>query len=673
MQSSVDKPKLVKVIADAYDFDELTVFLADYFSTRLDHIINPAGTGLLTVVQHVVEYFEGKGNLVDLVRELGKDRPGKVDLLSLLVPVTGIAPVTPVAGGPSSTPVDIDPQVEVDFYFVVEPDRRAVSSKAKTESIYVRIPAVGASTPERFASSSAFALAFDRSGSMQGYKIDVARAAAEYILDAAALIQSRVCVIAFDNRVDTIVPLQKITDPTTHKVAVRSVAPRATTDLFAAWQEAVRSLKSVAAGSDRRVVLITDGLLNTGMVDPVKFQDEVAMLWSREAIATGCVSMGTDWNVDLLNGIASKGGGSIHFIDTVDQAQQALHEAFHASSGLVAANLRAEITLLGRARITQVNGVATSLVAGASRSYPLANQLRTNVEEELVLRVEFPPPPAGSALDILRCRLVYETATTGQSRESPEKMLRIYGEDEHSLKTAPVHQGVLCSAHTALSRQCFRQSLSAYLRDDREQAALLLSQARFALNSGPRTPRGYRMSVGIQAERLRDIERFEGRVPPEYIKEKYIDELSHRDVVWNSLSQLLDRFTGMAAETRRESDDFQIFRWANSMVDEFRHMLPVRGGEDEPFGDHVREADPRRQDESANERFWLQRAEISIPRDEDEGAKPRAQRRPNVRRMRTAVAGGACFGFERRRQGTREELGELMSRYLAIRSSSDRP
>ena len=221
-----------------------------------------------------------------------------------------------------------------------------------------------------------------------------------------------------------------------------------------------------------------------------------------------------------------------------------------------------------------------------------------------------------------------------------------------------------------IPRQGFRQSLSAYLRDDRDQAALLLSQARFALDSGP-TPRGYRMSVGIQAERLRDIERFEGRVPPEYIKEKYIGELSHRDVVWNSLCQLLDRFTGMAAETRRESDDFQTFRWATSMVEEFRQMLPVRSGEDKPFGDYVRETDSHRQGESANEGFWLQRAEISSPRDGDRDTKPRAPRRFDVRRLRTAVVGGACFGFERRRQGTREELGELMSRYLAIRSSSD--
>src|SRR5258708_40031082 len=102
--------------------------------------------------------------------------------------------------------------------------------------------------------------------------------------------------------------------------------------------------------------------------------------------------MGADWNIDLLNKLASVGGGSLHFIDTVSQAEQALHEAFHSRTGVVARNLRVELEPLDSAHISQVNGIATSLSAGSVAIFPMANQLLTNVEEQLVLRLEFPSP-----------------------------------------------------------------------------------------------------------------------------------------------------------------------------------------------------------------------------------------------------------------------------------------
>jgi hypothetical protein len=233
-----------------------------------------------------------------------------------------------------------------------------------------------------------------------------------------------------------------------------------------------------------------------------------------------------------------------------------------------------------------------------------------------------------------------------------------------------VHQGVRSFAHTTLSRQLFRQSLGAYLREDREQADALLSQARTAIESGPRPPRGYRVPVGLQQERIDDIERFEGRVPPEYIKEKYIDELSHRDVVWNALCRLLDRVTGMAADYGREFDEFRAFKWANSMVDELSKMLPVAGHEldrQDVRPDNWRTNGVRDQIAS----FWLERANIA-PESDVEGAQRKRGQKFDPQRITIAAVAGACFGFERRRQGTRKELAELMDRYLELRSHNDR-
>lgn len=234
MPSNIDIPKLARMVANSYNVSELEIFLSDYFKIRLDHIVDPAGLNVPTIVHKVISYFDRRGNLVDLVRELGRDRAETINLLDLLIPPS----TTSSKGWPSSpstsslTEVDVGPD-EVDFYFVIEPDRRSISSPAKHKSashaIYVRVPVVSRSFPAVSTSHQALALTFDRSGSMQGPKTDVARAAADYLLDSAQKPDHQVAVLAFDESIAIPVPLQQIKDSVIHKRSLRHIAPRGNT------------------------------------------------------------------------------------------------------------------------------------------------------------------------------------------------------------------------------------------------------------------------------------------------------------------------------------------------------------------------------------------------------------------------------------------------------------
>jgi|GEM_PF-4709089 len=688
MSSSINISKLAEVIADSYNVGELKVFLADSFNVPLDHIVHPSGLGMNEIVWEVIGYFDRRGTLFELVREFGRDRPGKIDLLDLLVPLPAMpsnsSPLSTISAGSSplpppsisSTTVDVDPD-EIDFYFVIEPDRRIVPAvtthKSVNQAIYIRIPAVSGSLSAASTSPQALALALDRSGSMQGYKTDVARAAADYLLDIAQGPHRQVSVLAFDEYIEIPIPLQQIWDSTTHKNTLRRIAPRGRTDLFAAWEKAVDILRVLNGTWDRRVVLITDGLLNQGMTDPVTFEQRVAAVWREEKIATTCISMGADWNVDLLNKLASVGGGSLHFIDTVSQAEQALHEAFHSRTGVVARNLRVELEPLDSAHISQVNGIATSLSAGSIATFPLASQLLRNVEEQLVLRLEFSAPANGQKAELLRCALFYETPTSAETRKTPDKILHIFGEaTESAAGPAIVHQGVICTAHTALSRELFRQALGAYLRQNSEMGTTLLEQARFALQSTPKIPRGYQPNVNLQERRIRDLERFQGQVPPEYIKQKYIEELSHRDVVWDTLCQLFDRLFASSSNVRSIQDPKEQFEWANQMFGQYASQMPIPSDHtDERFSEQL--GNQGGQSQRANMRFAREFWTNLMPHKEsrrEEGQRASAWKQDDNRMDRAsviAILAGACFGLERTRQGTREEILELMESYLELR------
>lgn len=644
MSSSINIPKLVQLMIDAYDVGELRGFLQDYFSVRLDHIINPVGVSFVKVVRAVVDYFDWCGALVDLVREFQMDRPGKVDLFDLLVPTgTMSSSGSPLIPGPvSSTQVDISLD-EAAFYFVIEPDRRLIPAPRErrhtNEAVYVRISVVGTSMPKKSVAQRALSLAYDRSGSMEGYKTDVARAAADYLFDIAHKTGAQVAVFTFDEFVDTIVPLQQIRDTASHKRALRQVNPRGMTDLFSAWKHVVKSLRALQ-GWDRQVVLITDGHMNYGMRDPNRFEQEVKIVWRTEKIATTCISMGDNWNINLLKRLALAGGGSIHFIDRQDQAEQALHQAFHAPIGVLAHNVQAELTPLESTQITEVNGSPTHLAAGQTALYTITPQLLTNVQEYLVLLLKFRSPAEGQEVKLLRCKIRYKSQISAQTHWTPEKVLHTFGETAERTRSSPiVHQGVLASAHTALCQHLFRQYLNAFLRGDLQTGRNLLKQAGKALKSMPKIPRGYQTSVHLKKRRLNDIERLDDQVSREYIKQKLTEELSHRDAVRDKLNWLLDKLVEHGRQVLHTQDPYAGFRWANDMINEYAPDLPISS-------ERVERGDAC---------FWQKLMAQYICREGRE-------RLPIF-----GILAGASFGFERTHQGTREEIMELLSSYLEIR------
>ena len=93
MSSNIDIPKLTEAFSDGYNVEELEIFLAKYFKLRLDRIVIPQGLSIEKIVGEIIGYFDRRGNLLELVRELGCDRPGKIDIRDLLMPsFTGSLP-----------------------------------------------------------------------------------------------------------------------------------------------------------------------------------------------------------------------------------------------------------------------------------------------------------------------------------------------------------------------------------------------------------------------------------------------------------------------------------------------------------------------------------------------------------------------------------------------------
>ncbi|MDO5552202.1 MAG: VWA domain-containing protein [Planctomycetia bacterium] len=112
-------------------------------------------------------------------------------------------------------------------------------------------------TRKRNEASVALALVIDRSGSMTGTNLELAKQAAR---DALALLKPSdyACVLAFDSEVYKVVPVQNIVSAGLFDEAIGSLDAGGGTNMYPAMTEATEQLRSVTA-KVKHMILLTDG------------------------------------------------------------------------------------------------------------------------------------------------------------------------------------------------------------------------------------------------------------------------------------------------------------------------------------------------------------------------------------------------------------------------------
>ncbi len=163
------------------------------------------------------------------------------------------------------------------------------------------------------------ALVLDRSGSMAGgRKMPFAREAATFAVKQL-LPADRVSVTVFDNEVETIVPGGTAADKVGLVRRIEQIMPRGSTDLHGGWAEGGRQAEAgLVSGGVNRVLLLSDGLANVGVVDPNTIASEARGLAAR-GVGTTTMGVGEDYNEDLMEAMARAGDGRYYYIESPAQ------------------------------------------------------------------------------------------------------------------------------------------------------------------------------------------------------------------------------------------------------------------------------------------------------------------------------------------------------------------
>ena len=175
-------------------------------------------------------------------------------------------------------------------------------------------------------------LAIDKSKSMYGDKISAVLESASALVNWLTR-HDHLAIIAYDSTVEVVQPLTPLSDKFPVLKKLENITVGTSTNLSGGWLQALRSVEEAdVENAFRRVILLTDGMANTGVVST---PDLVAIARDhfKRGISTTTIGFGRDFSENLLREIAKEGGGNFYFIEGPEQA----HEVFFKEFGDIAA------------------------------------------------------------------------------------------------------------------------------------------------------------------------------------------------------------------------------------------------------------------------------------------------------------------------------------------------
>ena len=230
----------------------------------------------------------------------------------------------------------------------------------------------------------------DRSGSMDGQKLRLVKEALRDALERLSD-SDRFSITMYDERVEVLVPSVAGTPEGRAMAAGRlgPVAAGGSTNLCDGW---LRGAEQVALHQDdgavSRVLLLTDGLANVGVTDPVDLERHAAEL-RRHGIATTTLGVGADFDEHLLARIAGSGGGNFYSIETARQIPDYISSELGEALEVVARGAGLELHAPAGVEI-EVLGIEPIERRGGDTWWVDLGDLVSGQLRELVLRLRFP-------------------------------------------------------------------------------------------------------------------------------------------------------------------------------------------------------------------------------------------------------------------------------------------
>ncbi|MDQ8183812.1 VWA domain-containing protein [Pelagicoccus sp. SDUM812005] len=190
------------------------------------------------------------------------------------------------------------------------------------------------------------AIVLDRSGSMNGAKIEMAKRA---IHRAFQTLQPHdyVSIVAYNNSARTLLPLTQVRRVSNPSAYIDRIHADGGTAIYAGVNLGAAELRPALNDSAgiNRILLLSDGLANEGPSSVRDFK-LLGQSLAREGITVSTIGLGLGYNEDLMAGLSAAGQGNVYFVETANDLPRIFDSELGDASSIVAQNAVIEIECL---------------------------------------------------------------------------------------------------------------------------------------------------------------------------------------------------------------------------------------------------------------------------------------------------------------------------------------
>lgn len=385
----------------------------------------------------------------------------------------GLAMLTRLAAAPQGASDNlIQVRVELD---------RGVLPADQQQTAVVKISLVADAPPEKMNRPPVnLCIVMDRSGSMQGNKIEQARKAA---LEALSRLgpQDIFSLVIYDSKVETLIPAGRMKDQARARELIRGIRPGGNTALFGGVSQGAAELRKAlgdhAEGMVHRMILLSDGLANVGPATPEDL-GRLGVSLQKEGISVTTIGVGTDYNEDLMTRLAQRSDGNTYFVENENDLARIFGQELGDVLNVVARNIR--IQIICPENVKPLRSIGRDATIRGQKVELNLNQLYGNQERFLLLEVEIPATPADTELPVMSAAVHYRNIFSEKDESQDLALNARFSRQEEEVK-ASFNEVVIKEVLLQESALAKEEAIKLAEQGDQKAAVEVLRQNRIQI------------------------------------------------------------------------------------------------------------------------------------------------------------------------------------------------
>lgn len=153
-------------------------------------------------------------------------------------------------------------------------------------------------------------------------------------------------LVVFDDTAQTVIPLQQARDKQEFNRRIDQIAEGGSTNLAGGWMLGRDELRKAPDKVSRRLLLLSDGQLNHGIVEPAAVRQLAVSGLEHDSIRTSCLGFGNDYNEDLMVALAQVSNGQLYDASSAEKFPAIFAAELEGLQRLSVQNLRLRIARL---------------------------------------------------------------------------------------------------------------------------------------------------------------------------------------------------------------------------------------------------------------------------------------------------------------------------------------